>query len=169
MVTLFCISLSGCVSESVTNRSGTKLFAVNPGNFSCRGTPDLQLEIEQSGGNASDILCAVGSGVSSCANLGPGGRTTVKRNQLVRWTLKNPSSDVFYVIFDNDRSPAQKDKKRGANIVASENGELCIKINGQADQSDAGVRYRYSVYVKHCEPGPSCEIEVLDPIIYVRR
>ena len=163
--------LSACVASSTTNLLGTKVRAVSPSAFSCPANVNLELRIHQDGNEDADrIEC--GNPATDCTAVPfSANKVNVMRNQWVRWKLaNNAATDEFYVIFDQDKSPAHSQGRRGTSIVGSEGGELCLKVNGNAKDDSNGFEYRYSVYVKHCQQGlPGCRPKVLDPIIYVYR
>lgn len=164
LIVLASVFLAACTSLRTTNSFGTTLVAVNPSSFNCPSSPDLDLRIHQdANGDADRIECLNGD---TCTEPPFGDdRVNVERNQTIRWKLKSEdTSPNFYVIFNDDKSPAHANNNRGSSIVGSENGVLCVKVHGSAKKETYGFTYRYSVYVKHCT---SCRPKVLDPIIYV--
>ena len=162
--------LSSCVSSRTINSFGTTLLAVGPGAFNCPLNPDLELKIVQQNGtdDAISILCR--NRIDDCTAPTPAsGKAVVKQNQTVRWTLANGNATQFYVIFDADKSPAHGNNNRGSNVVGSEGGSLCLKVNRSAKNDPTnGFAYPYSVYVKYCAGVAGCTPKVLDPILYVR-
>ena len=161
--------LAACVSSSTTNSFGTRLLAVGPSAFNCPASPNLDLKIVQNvTGDAVSILCP--NGVDDCtAPTQASGRAVVRQGQTVRWTLANANTNQeFLIIFQQDKSPAHSKNNRGTNIVASERGQLCLKVNGRAEKNNNGFPYHYSVFVKYCAGIPGCTPKVLDPIMYVR-
>ncbi len=165
LIVLVSVFLAACDSLRTTNSFGTTLVAVNPSSFNCPSMgPDLDLRIHQDvNGDPDRIECLNGD---TCTEpLFDEDRVNVKRNQTIRWKLKSEdTSPNFYVIFNDDKSPAHANNNRGSSIVGSENGELCVKVHRRANRDIHGFVYRYSVYVKHCS---GCRPKVLDPIIYV--
>ena len=160
--------LASCVTPRTTNSFGTSVSGAHPNIFNCRAKPDLQLSIVQNAtGDAIKILCP--NDLDDCTEpTQESGRASVKQSQTVRWKLANGNTTQFYIIFDEDKSPAHANNSRGTSIVGSEGGFVCLKVHARAVRSDDGFPYDYSVFVKHCAGEDNCTPRVLDPIIYVR-